>query len=159
MTIYSKISFASRAAALALLVFAVGCDRDEKPASAPVPAQSASRPADRMSDPEYREQLKGHIDSQRMVAGEINDIERRMDLQRRRARAALGAGATDAQVLAELESNPVKYPEWKHLVGRRNAAEKSMKDRRAEARATVLARIAREKQAAESAAAPAKSGN
>ena len=150
MTILEKTCFASRVAALAVLVFAVGCDREGKP----VPAQQepAAKPMSRMEDPKYREQLKGHIAEQKTVARELNDIERKMELQRRRARAALGAGATDAQVVAELESNPVKYPEWRHLVGRRNAAENDMKDRKAKARAAIVARIAAEKQSAKSAA-------
>ena len=138
-----------------MLVFAVGCDRK----GAPVPAQKgpAAKPMGRMEDPKYREQLKGHIAEQKAVARELNDIERKMELQRRRARAALGADATDAQVLAELDSNPVKYPEWKHLQGRRNAAEKDMKDRRAKARAAIIARMAMEKQSADEAASAAKS--
>lgn len=150
MTILEKTCFASRAAALAMLVFAVGCDREDKP----VPAQKepAAKPMSRMDDPKYLEQLKGHIAEQKTVARELNDIERKMEFQRRRARAALGAGATDAQVVAELESNPVKYPEWKHLVGRRSAAEKDMKDRKAKARAAIVARIGAEKQSARSAA-------
>ncbi len=132
-----------------MLVFAVGCDRESKP----VPAQNEqAKPMSRLEDPKYREQLKGHIAEQKAVARELNDIERKMELQRRRARAALGAGATDAQVLAELEANPVKYPEWKHLVGRRNAAEKAMNDRKAKTRAAIVARIATEKQSARSAA-------
>ena len=133
-----------------MLVFAVGCDRKDGPV--PAREEPAAKPMSRMEDPKYRERLKGHIAEQKAVARELNDIERKMELQRRRARAARGADATDAQVLAELESNPVKYPEWKHLVGRRNAAEKDMKDRKDKARAAIVARIAAEKQSARSAA-------
>ncbi len=155
MTIYSSLSFASRAAALMLLVFAVGCDREEAPVQAPAPA----RPVSRAEDPAYREQLKVHIDSQKKVAHDINEIERQMELQRQRARKALGEGATDAQIVAELESNPTKYPEWGHLVGRRNALGNDMKARLAEARAAILSRISQEKQSVEGSTKPAKDGN
>ncbi len=154
MTIYSSLSFASRAAALMLFAFAVGCDREEAPSPVPSPA----RPMSRAEDPAYREQLKGHIDSQKKVAHDLNDVERQMELQRKRARAALGAGATDEQILAELESNPAKYPEWGHLVGRRNAVENEMKARRAETRAAILSRIAQEKQSVEGSTSPAEAG-
>jgi len=150
MTICDRICFASRAAALALLVFAVGCDSEEKPA-----AVETRRPPGRMEDPAYKEQLKSMTSAQKKVAAELNDIERRMDLERRRARAALGAGATEAQVLAELETNSVKYAQWHYLKGRRNAAEKSMKDRKAETVAAVRARILQETREQGSAASPA----
>lgn len=154
MTFYDKISFASRAAALALLLFAVGCGRDEKAS----PAEPAAGSVGRMGDKEYREQLKGHIESQKSVATEINEIKKQMELQRRRARLMLGEKATEEQILAELESKPVKYPEWGYLKGRLDAAMKSMEKRRAETRASVLARIAKEKQSAAPAAKPVKSG-
>ena len=156
MTILEKTCFASRAAALAMLVFAVGCDREGK--SAPAHKEPAARPLSRMEDPKYREQLKGHIDEQKAAARELNDIETKMELLRRRARAALGAGATDAQVVAELEANPMKYPEWKYLVGRRNAEERNLKRKRDEARATVLARIAQEQQPVHPAGKPPADG-
>jgi hypothetical protein len=139
-----------------MLVFAVGCDRESKPA--PAQQEPAARPLSRMEDPKYREQLKGHIDDQKAVARELNDIEMKMELQRKRARAALGADATDAQVVAELEANPMKYPEWKYLVGRRNAAERDLKRKRDEARATVLARIAQEQQSVHPAGSPPADG-
>ena len=156
MTILEKTCFASRAAALAMLVFAVGCNRESKP----VPAQGepAAKPMSRMEDPKYREQLKGHIAEQKVVVRDLNDIEAKMELLRRRARAAVGADATDAQVLAEIEANPMKYPEWRYLVGRRNAAMRDLKNKRADARATVLARIAKEQQSVHPAGRPPADG-
>ena len=111
-----------------------------------------------MEDPKYREQLKGHIVEQKVASRDLNDIEAKMELLRRRARVAAGADVTDAQVLAELEANPVKYPEWKYLVGRRNAAERDLKNKRADVRATVLARIAEEQQSVHPAGRPPADG-
>ena len=155
MTILEKTCFASRAAALAMLAFAVGCDRESKPA----PAQNEqAKPMSRMEDPKYREQLKAHIAEQKVVVRDLNHIEAKMELLRRRARAAVGADATDAQVLAEIEANPMKYPEWRYLVGRRNAAERDLKRKRDDARATVLARIAKEQQSVHPAGRPPADG-
>lgn len=142
MTFYGKTCFAPYLAALALLVFAAGCGCEKE--HAPPPAQPASKLMSRMDDPAYREQLKGFVGDQKKIAAELNGIEAKLELQRKRARAALGEGATDAQVLAELEANPVKYPEWKYLLGRRAAAQKEMSDCRAETRNAVLSRIAQE---------------
>lgn len=125
-----------------MLVFAAGCGCEKE--HAPEPAQPAAKPVSRMDDPAYREQLKGLVAKQKPVAKDLAEIDDRMNLERKRARAALGKDATDEQVLAELESNPVKYPEWKHLQGRRNAAQKALAANRAEARRAVIARIAQE---------------
>ena len=156
MTILEKTCFASRVAALAMLVFAVGCDREGKPVSAQ--EKTAAKPMSRMADPKYREQLRGHVAEQKAVARDLSGIEAKMELLRRRARVVLGADATDAQVVAELEANPMKYPEWKYLVGRRNAAERDLKRKRADARATVLARIAQEQQPVHPAGRPPADG-
>lgn len=138
-----------RVAALATALFTVGCDRDEKP-SAPKQAQS------RMDDPEYNKQLNGFVKDQGRVAKELHGIERQMELQRKRARAALPEDATDEQILAELEANPVKYPEWPYLKARRSAVQKKMDARRDEARAAILARIAKEQQEQRTADSAAK---
>lgn len=138
---------------LALLVFAIGCDREEEQST---PAQDKAKVQSRMEDPAYRKRLKGFVADQNKVAKELNEIERQMEIQRDRARDALPADATDEQILAELESKPTKYPEWKYLVGRRNVANKAMKQRRAEARAAVLARIAKEQKEQQAASSAAK---
>ena len=142
MTFYGKTCFAPYLAALALLVFAAGCGCEKE--HAPEPAQPVAKPVSRMGDLAYREQLKGLVAKQKPAAKDLAEIDDRMNLERKRARAALGKDATDEQVLAELESNPVKYPEWKHLQGRRNAVQKELAAKRADARKAVLARIAQE---------------
>lgn len=139
-----------------MLVFAVGCDRKDGPV--PAREEPAAKPMSRMEDPKYRERLKGHIAEQKAVARDLGEIDGRMELLRRRARAAVGAEATDAQVVAEIESNPMKYPEWRNLVGRRNVAMRKLKSKRADARATVLARIAEEQQSVHPAGRPPAPG-
>ena len=142
MTFYGKTCFAPYLAALALLVFAAGCGCEKE--HAPAPVQSVAKPASRIDDPEYRARLKGFVGDQKKIAAKLNGIEAKLEQVRERARAVLGKDATDAQVVAELEANPVKYPEWKYLLGRRAAAQKAMSDCRAETRNAVLSRIAQE---------------
>ena len=158
MAYCDKVCFALRAAALALLVIAVGCDRDKDS----LPSGQKEQPkalSGRYDDKEYLNRLKSLQGDQKKIARERNDIERKMELERKRAQAALGAKATGEQVLAELEANPVKYPQWKYLVGRLKAVEGEMGERRAKARAEVVARIAREQRERDAAGVAASSPN
>ena len=138
-----------------MLVIAVGCDR-EKGALPPEQKAAKDLPS-RASDAAYLNRLKDLRNGQKKAASERNDIEKKMELERKRARAALGEKATDEQVLAELESNPVKYPQWKYLVGSRNAAEGELKNAREKARTEIVARLAREQRELEAAGASANS--
>ena len=153
MMTYRITSLAPCVAALVLLAFAAGCDRDE---TASAKARPTSGSSARMADKEYVKQLRGHITDQKKVAKDIAEIERRMDLQRQRARSVLPENSTDEQVLAEIEAHPTKYPQWRSLKARHAAATKMMEQRRAEARASVLARIARERDEQQVADAAAK---
>jgi hypothetical protein len=60
------------------------------------------------------------------------------------ARKALPEGATDNQVVAEIEKNPQKYPSWKTLNEQLEALEKEFKVAAIKARAEIADRIKRD---------------
>ena len=73
-----------------------------------------------------------------------------------RARAALGAEATDEQVIAELDAHPAKYPGWRELKEQLEQAERDRKQAYLKTREIVRARILKEAADARKSAAGTK---
>ena len=119
-------------AALVFFTVLTGCGKDK------------SGVVDRTKDPAYRAALKGSRDAQAGIARRQQPLQANAERMRARAKAALGADATDAQVEAELDANPAKYPGWKELKASLLHAEKDMEAAQAKARATVRERILKE---------------
>lgn len=126
----------------------VGCERKEtvspEPSASAVSNAPAAKAASRTGDAAYQAQLKDLIAAQRNVNVAREKILARMEQLRGRARKTLPEGATDAQVTAELENNPRKYPGWSELVMalEKNAEENNRNN--AAAQAMVRRRILRE---------------
>ncbi len=68
-------------------------------------------------------------------------IEARMAPLRELAKKAVPPGATEAQVEAELEGNPKKYPGWNELVAARKSLAVEEEKLKAAAQAAVAQRI------------------
>ena len=90
------------------------------------------------------DRTKGSRDAQASIARRQQPLLANAERMRARAKAALGAGATDAQVESELDANPAKYPGWKELKASLAQAGKDMDAAQAEARATIRKRILKE---------------
>lgn len=143
-----------------------GCERTEEklpepPASAAPKAsvaESATMRADvaapsaptakpkmlRADDAAYQAQLKDCIAAQRRTSAARERILAQMERLRARAKKALPANATDAQVTAEIENNPRKYPGWFELVTALEKNTEENKSNQAAARAMIRRRIQRE---------------
>ncbi len=119
-------------AALVFFTALTGCGKGE------------SGSADRTKDSAYRAALKGSRDAQASIARRQQPLLANAERMRARAKAALGAGATDAQVESELDANPAKYPGWKELKASLAQAGKDMDAAQAKARATIRKRILKE---------------
>ena len=119
-------------AALVFFMVLTGCE------------EGGSGPVDRTKDPAYRAALKDSRDAQAGIARRQQPLVANAERMRARAKAALGADATDAQVEAELDANPAKYPGWKELKASLSQAEKDMDAAQAKARATIRERILKE---------------
>ena len=129
-----------RVAAMAFLVAVCGCERN-----AVAPKDSAeTNVVRRAKDPEYQKALKDAQARRREIAKERSRVLDDMKELVEKARAALPKGATDAQVKAELEGQPQKYPEWQDLVRRLREAEAKGKKDLSDARGMVRERILRE---------------
>ena len=126
----------------------VGCERKEtvspEPSASAVSNAAAKQVVSRADDAAYQAGLKDHIAAQQRTSVERERILARMAQLRARAKKALPANATDAQVTAELENNPRKYPGWSELVMtlEKNAEENNRNN--AAAQAMVRRRILRE---------------
>ena len=120
MTDNRKHRFALLAAVATLLLFTVFTGCDEKPQT-PVTRESQPVPH-RMENPAYRETLAKARDEQKAIARRRNAAVEGLEALIQRAREALPAGATDEQIKAELESHPTKYPGWRELMSRVEAA-------------------------------------
>lgn len=92
-----------------------GCGRDESPAPAAEPSAPQKKDISRANDAAYQERLKEFGKDKRRIYESRAKIEAHMAQLREYARKSLPEGATDAQVLAELENNPKKYPAWRGL--------------------------------------------
>lgn len=121
-------------AALVFFAALTGCEKDK-----PAPG-----PQERATDPAYRSALKESRDSQKAIAHRRLPLEANAERMRARAKAALGKDATDAQVEAELDANPAKYPGWRELKSSLTQAEKDMNAEQARVRATIRQRILKE---------------
>lgn len=99
---------------------------------------------DRNDDPKYAKQLKDHVSEQKQVAKEQGKLRAEMDKFRRRAAANLGGTPSAEQIDYELNAYPAKYPGWKDLVEKDSACAETMKQKLAEARASVRQRIIQE---------------
>ena len=127
----------------------VGCGREEavrppEPPAPAAPAPAARQSASRGDDAAYQAQLRDHLAQARRANVERGKILERMAQMRERAKKALPAGATDAQVAAELEGNPRKYPAWRELVAALGRNEEDVSRNGAATYATVQRRIRRE---------------
>lgn len=98
----------------------------------------------RGDDPAYRQSLRESRERQSEKAAVRARIVPQMEELVARARAALPAEATDAQIRAELESNPGKYPGWKALSAALAKVNAELKGEMGNARAIVRARILKE---------------
>ena len=141
MRFFGSECIALRVAAMALLVAVCGCERDASAPNAPAARQEA---VPRTKDPEYQKALKDVQVRRRKIATERMKVLDEMKELSEKARAALPKDATDAQVKAELEGNPQKYPEWQDLVRRLREVEAKAKKDLSDARGMVRERILRE---------------
>lgn len=134
-------------AVLCVCACLVGCERRDAAHSSPAPAPKA-KPSDatieaRAHDAAYQEKLKQNMADQRSVLSARSRNEARIGQLRELARQALPPGATDAQIEAELEGNPRKYPEWRERIAALKASEAEEEKLKAAAQATVRQRILR----------------
>lgn len=111
-----------------------GCEKGSKPTT----------PIDRTEDPAYTEMLKKSRSEQVEIAKGRQSIARNMERMRQRARDVLGKDATEAQVAAELDAHPEKYPGWRELKARAQESEQKMKAVNEKTRAAIRARILKE---------------
>lgn len=151
-----EIAVAPLGALLCVCACLVGCERREAAPSSPQSApkgQSAATPKGtsptsieaRAKDKDYQAELQASIAAQRRTMAERAKIESRIAELRERARKALSEGATDAQVLAELENNPRKYPAWRELSAAMKANVAEEEKLKAVAQSALRQRILREK--------------
>ncbi len=152
-------------AVLCVCACLVGCERRETAPSSPAPApkvQPAATPKEpsplsieaRAKDKDYQAMLKGSVAAQRRTLAEREKIESRLAVLRERARKALPEGATDAQVLEELENNPRKYPAWRELSAAMKANVAEEGKLKAAAQSALRRRILHEKAAGRAQGAP-----
>jgi molybdopterin converting factor small subunit len=133
-----------------------GCGRDDSPAPA-APAAAPKKDVSRANDAAYQERLKEFGKERQSIGKRRSKIESYMAQLREHAKKALPEGATDAQVLAELENNPKKYPAWRELVAAMKESVKEEKQNLAAAQAAVRQRIVQEaKDSAQDAAKESK---
>ena len=99
---------------------------------------------DRSKDPSYEKELKGTAARQQSLAQSHAKISAQIERLQARARAALPEGASDAQVKAELDGHPEKYPGWKTLSASLTDVNASMEKELANARSIVRRRIQKE---------------
>ncbi len=147
-------------AVMCAFVCLTGCERGDS-ASSQKPPEQASQPASqdpsqapatpaakkvlpRSQDPAYQGLLKENVNGKQRIMAERTKIESRIAQLRDHARKALPQGATDAQVNAELENNPKKYPAWRELNAALKANAAEFERSHAEARSLVRQRIQRE---------------
>ena len=97
----------------------VGCERKEaaspEPPAPAVTNAPAKQAASRTDDAAYQAQLQDRLAVQRRTREERRTILLQIAQLRARAKKELPADATEAQVTAELEGNPRKYPGWQRL--------------------------------------------
>jgi hypothetical protein len=132
-------SFRFRCIAVASLLFSLvfcGCEREQK-------VQQSDSPS-RVQDPVYKARLKELVGENKKIAVRRNHILATMEKVKSIARKALPEGATQEQVIAEIENNPDKYPVWQRLGEQLQAVEKEFKVATIKARAEIAERIKRD---------------
>lgn len=135
-----------RKVAMALLFAAMcGCERQASVQS-PSAAPSKEAAVPRMRDPEYTNSLKQVQDRRRGVATRRRHVAAKMEELISLARAALPAGATEEQVLHELQDNPGKYPGWRELSVKMREINAQAEKELADARSLVMTRIKKEQE-------------
>ena len=138
----AKMKFASfrfRYIAAAWLLFSLafsGCGKPEDQAKTGVTSRS--------QDPAYKNRLKELLGENKKIAIRRNQVLASMEKVKSIARKALPEGATDNQVVAEIEKTPQKYPSWKTLNEQLEALEKEFKVSAIKARAEIADRIKRD---------------
>jgi len=120
-----------------------GCGRDDSPAPA-APAAAPKKDVSRANDAAYQERLKEFGKDKQRIYENRAKIESQMAQLREHAKKALPEGATGAQVLAELENNPKKYPAWRGLAAALKENELDEERHLAAAQAAVRQRIQQE---------------
>lgn len=124
------------AAVSLLLVLAVlsGCKKEqEKPVY-----------ASRVKDPAYQQELREIVNQKARTAKTRAQLVAQMNVLKERARLVLPKGATEAQVKAELDANPAKYPGWNVLSAELTKVEAAAEKELADARSMVRRRILKE---------------
>ena len=116
-----------------MMVLTTGCGREET-SSAPSQIKGETPTAQLEANRKDAAKVKDALKGARLAARGLAVAERRIETAKKEARAALGAGATDEQVLAELNGNPSKYPDWKRALADRDELEKKVAQERANGR-------------------------
>ena len=140
MRFFGSECIALRVAAMAFLVAVCGCERD---AVAPKEA-TGTNVVRRAKDPEYQKALKDVQVRRREIATERMKVLDEMKEMAEKILATLPKGTTYAQVKAELDGQPQKYPEWQDLVRRLREVEAKAKRDLSDAQGMVRERILRE---------------
>ena len=126
----------------------VGCERKEAASPEPPAPVVSNAPVQkvvsRADDPAYQAKLQKHIATQRRTNVSRARVLAQMAQIREQAKKALPADATDAQVVAEIEGNPGKYPAWRELAAALEKNAEEIQRNRASATATVRRRLLRE---------------
>lgn len=142
-------------AVLCVCAFLLGCERQETvPASEAQPAATVtdSRAGvqsttasieERAQDQAYQKRLKSFGEGMKSIVQQRAKVEARMATLRERAKKAVPPGATDAQLVAELEGHPKRYPAWRELVAALESLAIEEERLKAAAQATVAQRISR----------------
>lgn len=97
-----------------------------------------------MKDPAYTNALTTALKEQKDLVRRMEPLRRLMEGMKERARKALPKGATEAQVMEELDFHPEKYAGWRELKSRAAELEQDLRKKQKSARETVRARIERE---------------
>ena len=123
-------------AAFAVFALLSGC---EKKASPKTPGGTVA--TDRLNDPAYVAALEKAEKRQNEILARQKPISKNMERMRQRARDVLGKEATEAQIAAELDAHPEKYPGWRELKAQARDADAEMKNENARMRELVRRRI------------------
>lgn len=102
----------------------------------------------RSNDEAYINSLKATIDKRNQTAIARSRINQQIEQFRGRARKALPKDASDAQIRAELDGNPAKYPGWKEISEAAVKMTAREEQEQAEAAALVRRRLMKESEGA-----------
>lgn len=125
----------------AIAVFSTSPGGDAAKAPKPEPALPAYS---RLNDARHFENLESARAAYLAESKERKRIVAEMEKLIAEARAALGEGATDEAVLAELEGNSEKYPRWKALWKENLAAVERLEAKQREVFAVLGSRMRQE---------------